>query len=222
MNATDVFAPRSDVDPNAREGDRRVKRRPEVQIIASLCRGRRCELSLPVGVHEAARAADLRMPSSSSLGASERFAVCADRGPGGASCRGRAHRLRAEPADRRQARVAASRSGVRPQGRRSGLCRRPGAARLSLRPDAQAAGGGGHLRSSAAGPLRRDGRPCRRQPDREVAERGALFRGPMFWPPEALANDVDAGAWFVRRANADLVLPANASGLWKSLTGTET
>jgi hypothetical protein len=26
----------------------------------------------------------------------------------------------------------------------------------------------------------------------------------------------------VRRANADLVLPANASGLWKSLTGTET
>jgi putative transcriptional regulator len=48
------------------------------------------------------------------------------------------------------------------------------------------------------------------------------FVGLMFWPPEALANDVEAGAWFVRRADADLVLPANASGLWKSLTGTET
>jgi putative AlgH/UPF0301 family transcriptional regulator len=47
------------------------------------------------------------------------------------------------------------------------------------------------------------------------------FVGLMFWPPDALQSDVAAGAWFVRRADADLVLPANASGLWKSLTGTE-
>jgi putative AlgH/UPF0301 family transcriptional regulator len=47
------------------------------------------------------------------------------------------------------------------------------------------------------------------------------FVGLMFWPPDALANDVEGGAWSVRRADADLVLPANASGLWKSLAGTE-
>jgi putative transcriptional regulator len=47
------------------------------------------------------------------------------------------------------------------------------------------------------------------------------FVGLMVWPPEALENDVEAGAWLVRRADADLVLPANASGLWKSLTGLE-
>jgi putative transcriptional regulator len=47
------------------------------------------------------------------------------------------------------------------------------------------------------------------------------FVGLMFWPPDALENDVDAGTWLVRRADPDLVLPANASGLWKSLTGID-
>ena len=47
------------------------------------------------------------------------------------------------------------------------------------------------------------------------------FVGLMIWPPEALENDVQSGAWRVRPADADAVLPANASGLWKKLTGTE-
>jgi putative transcriptional regulator len=47
------------------------------------------------------------------------------------------------------------------------------------------------------------------------------FVGLMVWPPEALENDVQAGTWLVRHADADLVLPANARDLWKSLTGPE-
>jgi putative AlgH/UPF0301 family transcriptional regulator len=47
------------------------------------------------------------------------------------------------------------------------------------------------------------------------------FVGLMLWPPKALENDVEAGMWRARRADADLVLPANTSGLWKSLSGPE-
>jgi putative transcriptional regulator len=47
------------------------------------------------------------------------------------------------------------------------------------------------------------------------------FVGLMVWSRDELENDVQSGAWHVRPANADAVLPANASDLWKSLTGTE-
>jgi len=46
------------------------------------------------------------------------------------------------------------------------------------------------------------------------------FVGLMVWGPDELEAQVDAGAWEVRPADVDSVLPANATGLWKSLSGT--
>ena len=47
------------------------------------------------------------------------------------------------------------------------------------------------------------------------------FVGLVVWPPEALDNEVQRGAWRVRRADANLVLPARSTGLWESLGGAE-
>ena len=46
------------------------------------------------------------------------------------------------------------------------------------------------------------------------------FVGLMVWAPDELETQVDAGAWDVRPADVESVLPANAKGLWKSLSGT--
>jgi len=46
------------------------------------------------------------------------------------------------------------------------------------------------------------------------------FVGLMVWAADELEGQVDAGAWDIRPADVDSVLPANAKGLWKSLTGT--
>jgi putative AlgH/UPF0301 family transcriptional regulator len=47
------------------------------------------------------------------------------------------------------------------------------------------------------------------------------FVGLMAWPPAALDEEVRSGAWLVLPADANTALPANSSGLWKSMEGTE-
>ena len=46
------------------------------------------------------------------------------------------------------------------------------------------------------------------------------FVGLMFWAPDELEDEIRDGAWEVRPADVDTVLPANSTGLWKSLRGT--
>jgi hypothetical protein len=41
----------------------------------------------------------------------------------------------------------------------------------------------------------------------------------MIWAPQELDERIDRGAWDLRPADVDTVLPASASGLWKSLSG---
>jgi putative transcriptional regulator len=45
------------------------------------------------------------------------------------------------------------------------------------------------------------------------------FVGLMIWAPDELDEQIDQGAWDVRSADMDIVLPASASGLWKALSG---
>jgi putative AlgH/UPF0301 family transcriptional regulator len=45
------------------------------------------------------------------------------------------------------------------------------------------------------------------------------FVGLMLWAPDELDDEIRNGAWEVRPADADTVLRANPSGLWKSLEG---
>jgi putative AlgH/UPF0301 family transcriptional regulator len=45
------------------------------------------------------------------------------------------------------------------------------------------------------------------------------FVGLMLWAPEELDDEISDGAWEVRPADADTVLRADPSGLWKSLEG---
>ena len=45
------------------------------------------------------------------------------------------------------------------------------------------------------------------------------FVGLMIWEPDELDEEIDQGAWDVRPADVDTVLPASAPGLWKSLSG---
>ena len=45
------------------------------------------------------------------------------------------------------------------------------------------------------------------------------FVGLMVWAPDELDEQIDQGAWDVRPADVDTVLPASAPGLWKSLSG---
>jgi putative transcriptional regulator len=46
------------------------------------------------------------------------------------------------------------------------------------------------------------------------------FLGLMVWDPDELDDQIRAGAWEVRPADADAVFRANSPGLWKSLSGT--
>ena len=46
------------------------------------------------------------------------------------------------------------------------------------------------------------------------------FVGLMFWAPDELDDEIQSGAWDVRPADVDTVLPDSARGLWKSLSGT--
>jgi putative transcriptional regulator len=46
------------------------------------------------------------------------------------------------------------------------------------------------------------------------------FVGLMFWAPDELEDQIRDGAWEVRPADIDTVLPAKSPGLWKSLRGT--
>jgi putative transcriptional regulator len=46
------------------------------------------------------------------------------------------------------------------------------------------------------------------------------FVGLMIWAPDELDEQIDQGAWEVRAADVDTVLPSSASGLWMSLSGT--
>jgi putative transcriptional regulator len=46
------------------------------------------------------------------------------------------------------------------------------------------------------------------------------FVGVMFWAPDDLDDEIRQGAWEVRPADVDTVLPAKSPGLWKSLRGT--
>jgi putative transcriptional regulator len=46
------------------------------------------------------------------------------------------------------------------------------------------------------------------------------FVGLMVWGPDELEDQVAAGAWDVRPADVDSVLPADTTELWKSLSGT--
>ena len=45
------------------------------------------------------------------------------------------------------------------------------------------------------------------------------FVGLMIWAPDELDEQIDQGAWDVRPADVDTVLPSSAPGLWKSLSG---
>ena len=45
------------------------------------------------------------------------------------------------------------------------------------------------------------------------------FVGLMIWAPDELDEEVDQGAWQVRSADVDTVLPSRSPGLWKSLSG---
>jgi putative AlgH/UPF0301 family transcriptional regulator len=45
------------------------------------------------------------------------------------------------------------------------------------------------------------------------------FVGLMIWAPDELDEQIDQGAWDVRPADVDTVLPASVPGLWKSLSG---
>src|SRR6266404_2570530 len=45
------------------------------------------------------------------------------------------------------------------------------------------------------------------------------FVGLMFWAPDDLEDEIRNGAWEVRPADADTVLRAKSTGLWKSLEG---
>lgn len=45
------------------------------------------------------------------------------------------------------------------------------------------------------------------------------FVGLMFWGPGELDEQIDQGAWAVRPADVDSVLPSSSRGLWKSLSG---
>ena len=47
------------------------------------------------------------------------------------------------------------------------------------------------------------------------------FVGLMFWAPDELEDEIRNGAWEVRPADVDTVLPAKSTGLWKSLSGTK-
>lgn len=46
------------------------------------------------------------------------------------------------------------------------------------------------------------------------------FVGLMMWTPDELEEEIEQGAWDVRPADVDTVLPASSPGLWKSLSGT--
>jgi putative transcriptional regulator len=46
------------------------------------------------------------------------------------------------------------------------------------------------------------------------------FVGLMVWAPDELDEQIDQGAWDVRPADVDTVLPSTSRGLWKSLSGT--
>src|ERR1700682_6246946 len=45
------------------------------------------------------------------------------------------------------------------------------------------------------------------------------FVGLMIWAPDELDEEINQGAWDVRPADVDTVLPASVPGLWKSLSG---
>ena len=45
------------------------------------------------------------------------------------------------------------------------------------------------------------------------------FAGLVVWAPDQLDAEIDAGAWNVLPADVNLVFRANATGLWKELTG---
>lgn len=45
------------------------------------------------------------------------------------------------------------------------------------------------------------------------------FVGLMVWGPDVLDEEIKQGAWDIRPANVDTVLPLNSRGLWKSLSG---
>jgi putative transcriptional regulator len=47
------------------------------------------------------------------------------------------------------------------------------------------------------------------------------FLGLVVWPPGALEEQVDRGAWRVRGADSSLILPGRHTGLWESLGGVE-
>ena len=46
------------------------------------------------------------------------------------------------------------------------------------------------------------------------------FVGLMIWAPDELDAEIEQGAWNVRPADVDTVLPFSPAGLWKSLSGT--
>ena len=46
------------------------------------------------------------------------------------------------------------------------------------------------------------------------------FVGLMIWAPNELDGEIEQGAWNVRPAEVDTVLPFSPDGLWKSLSGT--
>jgi putative transcriptional regulator len=46
------------------------------------------------------------------------------------------------------------------------------------------------------------------------------FVGLMIWAPDELDEEVDQGAWDVRPADVETVLPSSSPELWKSLSGT--
>jgi putative transcriptional regulator len=47
------------------------------------------------------------------------------------------------------------------------------------------------------------------------------FVGLMIWAPDDLEDEIRDGAWEVRPADVDSVLPVKSPGLWKSLSGTK-
>jgi putative transcriptional regulator len=47
------------------------------------------------------------------------------------------------------------------------------------------------------------------------------FVGMMVWAPDALDREIQDGAWQVRKADVNAVMPSSPTGLWKSLGGTE-